>query len=136
MADDPNYLLQLGDQCMNMAGKFDKMIPMIQDLSNRQAELTQVAGSLVGITTAVEIATAVALTLSGISLYLTIKWRTDRYPHNQPLPVSALLPKPKTYQPKVTEEEVEGLLKYIKTKNDQPIDSLAELAQELNGRNK
>lgn len=135
MADDTsNLLLQLGDQCQYMAGKLDKLIPAVQDLANKQTELTNVMGSLIGITTAVEIATAAALSLAGISLYLTVKWHTDAKPHNQPLPPTALLPKPKQYQPKISDEEVEGLLKFVK--KDQPIDSLAELAQELNGRSK
>jgi hypothetical protein len=114
-ADDTTntLLLQLGDQCQYAAGKINQMTEQVQGLVQQQKQLENVIGSLIGITTAVEFATSVALVMAGLSLYILVRRRSEK-PHKYPLPQTATIPVPPT------DHRDEGA-----------IDTLAELAKTL-----
>jgi len=135
MADDNQLLLQIGDQLQSTSGKLDKLTAAVQKLTEEQNQFTHVLAGFFSITTSIEAVTAFALALSAFSLYLTIRWRYEPKT-NPPLPQQALLPKPRNLKPKptITESDVDELLRYAPKTKDKPVDTLAALAQELNGR--
>jgi len=138
MSDDTQLINQLIDQAQNLSHKIDTLNQTVQKLSEEQNQFTHVLAGFFSITTSIEAATAFAVTLSAIALYLTVKWRHQQpEPKTQPLPpppTPARVPKPKP-KPAISEQDVEELLKYAPRTKDKPVDTLAALAQELrNGR--
>jgi hypothetical protein len=132
--DTYNLLLQVGDQVQYSGIKLDQLAQQVHKLAEEQQNLSQVIGSLISVTTAVEIATAAAIVMGSLSLYFVLKW-IGKQPHNQQLPTPAVIPKPSPLRRMSEEEEDELLREYSgRPKDTAQIDTLAQLARELNGR--